>query len=132
MCLPDCMSSVKSSSARQGRLDAAWTAFVAAAALAIASVRPRAAWMHSHVRETSDMYALPPPPEVLRMSMGYRAALADVLWAQVLVSQGLHNLERRHFEHLTRLLDTINARKPTFREPYLMADALVTFQEGTP
>ncbi len=80
------------------------------------------------VKETSDVYVLPPPEQVAVLSLGYRSAVADVLWAHVLVSQGLHTQEKRRFENLTLLYDAINELDPTFREPYRMADALITFQ----
>jgi hypothetical protein len=104
---------------------------VAIAAVAIGSVRAPAADTERRVKETSDVYVLPPPDEVVRLSLGYRAALADLLWSHVLVSQGLHLLERRRFENLTLLLDSINALDPTFRDPYVFADALITFQSNT-
>lgn len=109
--------------------DALQTAALAlAAAVAIASVRAPAADTAERVKETSDVYVLPPPDQVVTLSLGYRSALADLLWAHVLVSQGLHTVERRRFENLTLLLDAINALDPTFRDPYLFADALITFQ----
>jgi hypothetical protein len=101
---------------------------VSAAAIALASVFPVVTRAHAHAKETSDVYPLPPPEDVARLSMGYRSAVADILWAHVLVSQGLHTMERRRFENLFGLLDTINELDPTFREPYLMTEALVTFQ----
>ena len=103
---------------------------VVVAAILIALVRGRLFETSRHVKETSDVYDLPPPADVVLLSLGYRAALADVLWARVLVSQGLHTQERRRYDNLTLLLDTINALDPKFREPYLMADALITFQVG--
>lgn len=106
-------------------------ALSAVAAVAIGSVRAPAADLEKRVAETSDVYVLPPPDEVVTMSLGYRAALADLLWSHVLVSQGLHTFERRRFENLTLLLDAINALDPTFRDPYLFADALITFQTST-
>lgn len=109
--------------------DAAQTAgLVAAAAIAIGSVRAPAADVERRVKETSDVYVLPPPEQVVVLSLGYRAALADLLWSNVLVSQGLHTMERRRFENLTRYIDAINALDPTFRDPYIFADALITFQ----
>jgi hypothetical protein len=104
---------------------------VLAAALGIAGVRGPLAEMHHHVTETSDVYVLPPPRQVVTLSLGYRAALADLLWAHVLVSQGLHTFERRRFENLSLFIDSINELDPTFREPYLLADALFTFQANT-
>ncbi|WP_437683725.1 hypothetical protein [Sorangium sp. So ce131] len=106
-------------------------ALTAVAAVAIGSVRAPAADTEQRVKETSDIYVLPPPDEVVTLSLGYRSALADLLWSHVLVSQGLHTIERRRFENLTLLLDAINALDPTFREPYLFADALITFQANT-
>ncbi|KYF68895.1 hypothetical protein BE11_42115 [Sorangium cellulosum] len=106
-------------------------ALSAVAAAAIGSVRAPAADLEKRVAETSDVYVLPPPDEVVTLSLGYRSALADLLWSHVLVSQGLHTFERRRFENLTLLLDAINALDPTFRDPYLFADALITFQTTT-
>lgn len=103
----------------------------AAAAVAVGSVRAPAADLERRVKETSDVYVLPPPEEVVTLSLGYRAALADLLWSHVLVSQGLHTFERRRFENLTVMLDTINTLDPTFRDPYVYADALITFQANT-
>ncbi|WP_438030930.1 hypothetical protein [Sorangium sp. So ce233] len=118
---------------RVGRArDALVTAALSAvAAVVIGSVRAPAADLERRVAETSDVYVLPPPDEVVTLSLGYRSALADLLWSHVLVSQGLHTFERRRFENLTLLLDAINALDPTFRDPYLFADALITFQTST-
>jgi hypothetical protein len=101
---------------------------VGASALCIGAVQARVAKQHARVKETSDVHLLPPPKEVVRLSFGYRAALADVLWAHVLVSQGLHTFERRRFENVADLIDTINELDPEFREPYLLSDALITIQ----
>lgn len=97
----------------------------------IASVRAPLAEQERRVKETSDVYVLPGPDEVVRLSMGYRAALADYLWASVLVTQGLRTQEKRRFENLTRFIDAINALDPQFRDPYRYADALITFQGNT-
>ena len=97
------------------------------AALAVALVRGRLFDENRRVQETSDIYALPPPREVVLLSLGYRSALADLLWAHLLVSQGLHTSEKRRYESIPALLDTINELEPTFRDPYRLADALITF-----
>lgn len=113
----------------------AWSGLAAlgliiASAAGIRAVREELASTHAHVREVSDTFPLPPPEETVTLSLGYRAALADVLWAHVLVSQGTHLSERRRFDNLIQLIDTINALDPTFREPYRLTDALVTLQTG--
>jgi hypothetical protein len=99
-----------------------------AAALVVALVRPRVFELGRKVKETSDVYTLPPPRELVVLSLGYRSALADLLWAHVLVEQGLHTEQRRAFDNLIPLYDAINELEPTYRDPYLFADALITFQ----
>ncbi|MFT3770806.1 MAG: hypothetical protein QM820_35740 [Minicystis sp.] len=110
---------------RDGRLHT--LGLVLLAALAVALVRGRIFDQNRRIKETSDLYVLPPAREVAVMSLGYRAALADLLWAHLLVSQGLHTMEKRRFENIILLLDAINELDPTFRDPYRMADALITF-----
>src|SRR5690242_5393116 len=89
---------------------------VLVAALAVTLVRGRLFSVNRRVRETSDVYPLPPPRQVVMLSLGYRSALADLLWAHVLVSQGLHTEQRRRFDNLTRLLEAINELEPTYRD----------------
>lgn len=118
-------------SARPGSLarDLAWLAGLWAVAAALIAVsREPAAATHRHVKETSDVYVLPPPDQVVAMSLGHRAAVADYLWATVLVEQGLHTFDKRRFENMPYLIETINALDPTFREPYLLIEALTIFQ----
>lgn len=106
-------------------------AIVAVAAAALLLVRQRLFDQHRRIQETSDVYVLPPPREVVVLSLGYGAALADLLWAHLLVEQGLHSMEKRRYENIVLLLDAINELDPTFREPYRLADALITFNAKT-
>src|SRR5690606_9161983 len=61
---------------------------------------------------TSDVYPLPSPEQTVVLSLGYRAALADLLYAHVLVSYGLHFREKLLFESVGDYLDTINELDP--------------------
>lgn len=84
---------------------------------------------HCHeVKEQSDVYVLPPPEQLAVMSLGYRSALADLMWADVLVTQGFRLQEKRHYDTLVEQLEGITYLDPQFREPYRVGDALVTFQ----
>ncbi|MET0795610.1 MAG: hypothetical protein ABW061_29090 [Polyangiaceae bacterium] len=76
----------------------------------------------------NDVYALPPPRQIVSMSLGYRSALADLIFAHVLVSSGIHAQERRSFEFVGRYLEAINELDPKFATPYRMADGLITLQ----
>jgi hypothetical protein len=79
---------------------------------------------------SSDVYALPSPEQTLLVSLGHRAALADLLYGTVRVSFGRHIGQRRRFEFVENYLDTITTLDPTFAEPYLFADTFLTLQAG--
>jgi len=103
---------------------------VVACVLFLGGLRERLFLEHRRVHETSEVYALSSPEQVVRMSLGYRSALADYLWSNVLVVQGLRLQEKRRFEAICDYFDAINALDPTFRDPYLHVDSLVTLQPG--
>ena len=99
---------------------------VAALALALG----RAPLLRTHARTSAgrDVYALAPPQQVVVGSLGYRAALADLIFAHVLVSAGVHLHEKRLFEFAAQYLETVNALDPKFRDGYRFADAIITLQ----
>lgn len=96
------------------------------AAVGVGLTRPTLASELHEVRLTSDVYPLPSPEQTVVASLGWRSALADVIYAHVLVSSGLHLQEKRRFEFVGNYLDTINALDPKFRSPYRYADTLLT------
>lgn len=77
---------------------------------------------------TVDTYALAPPEQMIVLSMGYRAAVADLLLGHVMVSTGIHLQEKRLFEFAPEYIDTINALDPKFRDGYRFSDAIITLQ----
>ncbi len=117
---------MKSSEAR-GKSLFAWAALLVSGLL-VAVSRPRLADSFHQVTTQSDVYALPSPEQTVVLSLGYRAALADLLYASVLVSYGLHFQEKRRFEFVGNYLHTITTLDPTFRTPYRFADTLLTLQ----
>jgi tetratricopeptide (TPR) repeat protein len=78
--------------------------------------------------QKSDDYLLPPVAQTVVASLGYRSALADLIYAHVLVSYGIHFQEKHNFEFVGSYLDTVNALDPKFRDPYRFADTLLTIQ----
>jgi tetratricopeptide (TPR) repeat protein len=84
------------------------------------------------LREKSDVYALPSPDQVVVASLGYRSALADLLFAHVLVWHGLHFQEKRVLEFAADYLDTVSALDPTFRETYYYGDTLIAMRPIPP
>lgn len=94
------------------------------------SMRSNLAGDYARARQKKDVYALPSPQQAIAMSLGYRSAMADLIFAHVLVDSGLHLQEHRKFDTLSWYLNTVIALDPKFRTPYQMADTLLTFQAG--
>jgi len=94
----------------------------------------RAALLSSFLRIKSqhDTYALPKPEHVVTMSLGYRSALADLLFAHTLVQSGIHLAEKRRFEIAGDYLRTVNALDPRFATPYRFTDTILTLQTTKP
>jgi tetratricopeptide (TPR) repeat protein len=101
-------------------------------AVVISVLRPPLAETFGRVRERSDVYSLPKPEQVVVASLGYRSALADYLFAHVLVWHGLRFGEKRRLEFAADYLDTVVSLDPTFRDPYYYGDTLIATQPVKP
>jgi hypothetical protein len=86
----------------------------------------------ARARTKRDVYALPSPTQARILCLGYRSALAELIFAHVLVDSGIHLQEHRRFDTLAAYLRTIIALDPKYPTPYRMADTLLTFQVGKP
>jgi hypothetical protein len=84
------------------------------------------------VQTRSDAYLLPSVDQTYVASLGYRSALADLIFGHLLVSQGLHFQENRLFEFVGDYLDVVTRLDPKFRDPYRLGDTLLTMQPQTP
>jgi hypothetical protein len=107
----------------------------AVAIVAIAAIGPLRSALNARYRlreSEGDVYPLPPAPQMVTLSLGYRAALADLVFAHVLVSSGIHVQEKRPFEFVGNYLDAINELDPQFERPYRLADTLLTLQAKQP
>ncbi len=105
-------------------------AFVAVLLIALER-EPLASRFHD-VQTQSDAYLLPSGEQTYVASLGYRSALADLIFGHLLVSQGLHFQEGRRFEFVGEYLDVINRLDPKFRDPYRYSDTLLTMQAKPP
>jgi hypothetical protein len=68
------------------------------------------------------------PEHTLVLSLGHREALADYLFATMLVKYGVSFQEKRRFDAAYRYLDTITTLAPKFDRPYLYIDTLLTMR----
>jgi len=102
---------------------------IAAVAFGVAvALRPHLAVAYGEAKRRDDVYLLPSPEHTRLVSLGYRSALADLVFAHVLVGYGQHFQEKRRFEFVGSYLETVVALDPQFREPYRLADTLLTLQ----
>lgn len=110
----------------RGEIFAGLGALACAGLLGVLQPRQQDALRQTRFR--TDVLELPPPTHLQRMSLGYRSALVDLLWAKLLVEQGLHWQDKRRFEALPSYIDGIIALEPTYRPIYEFVDTLVLFQ----
>ncbi|HQY65599.1 MAG: hypothetical protein IPF92_00640 [Myxococcales bacterium] len=103
------------------------------AALSLAGIvgfQPALARDATRARSKADVFLLPPPRELKAMSLGYRSALCDILWAKLLVEYGRHWSEKRTLEHedLVRFLEGIIALDDDFPPIYKYVDTLLVYR----
>jgi hypothetical protein len=103
-----------------------------AAAVGIVELRTALLSHTAKLREETDVYGLPSPEQVVVASLGYRSALADLLFSHVLVWHGIHFQEKRRLEFAADYLDTVAALDPSFRETYYYGDTLIAMQPVKP
>jgi hypothetical protein len=95
--------------------------------LGIASVQPGLAGNIHKLHQRDDVFLLPPPDQLRVMTLGYRAAGADMLWAKLLLEYGLHGQEKRAFPDVTRYVDGIIALEPDFAALYDYVDTILVY-----
>ena len=79
-----------------------------------------------------DVSLLLSPEHTVVFSLGHREALADYLFATLLVKYGTSFEEKRRFEATYKYLDTITTLAPGYERPYLYADTLLTMRPSAP
>ncbi len=101
---------------------------LATSVLGVARLQPRLAARVHDVKLQGDIYMLPPPNEVRALSLGYRAAAADALWAKLLVEYGTHWAEHRPFEDAPKYMEAILALDPAYPQVYKYAETLLVYR----
>ena len=103
-------------------------AAIAAGALGVGWLQPRLAGAVHRVTAREDVYALPPPAELRALTLGYHAAATDMLWAKLLVENGIHHSEHRAFPDLDRYIDGLIALEPDYAPLYRYVDSLLVYR----
>jgi tetratricopeptide (TPR) repeat protein len=98
----------------------------------VAWTRPKVAWVHKALGEAEEISALPAPEQLDVFSLGYRAALADYLFAITLVRTGHHFKLKKNYLELPNYLDAIVHLEPDFLQVYQLSDSLLTLNTVVP
>lgn len=102
-------------------------AFALAGAVGVALVQPGLAGNVHKLRQRDDVFLLPPPPQLRAMTLGYRSAAADLVWAKLILEYGVHWQEKRPFPDVTRYIDGIIALEPDFAPLYEFVDTILVY-----
>jgi hypothetical protein len=114
-------------------------AAVAAAALVVGSLvglvatQPVLARTTHEVKEGDDAFVLPPPAELHAATLGWDAAVVDLLWADLLVTTGTHFAERRDFKDIPKYVDAMLELEPTYAPLYKYVTSMLAYRpmQGT-
>jgi hypothetical protein len=104
-----------------------------AGAAGVARTQPRLAATAHDVRASDDVYTLLPPGQLHAATLGWDAAVVDLLWASLLVDYGTHWAEHRQFTTIPRYVDAILELEPTYQPMYRYVDTLLAYRptQGT-
>lgn len=102
------------------------------AAAMVRWVQPGLARSFASIKTTEDLYAIPAPSKIVVASLGYRSALADLVFAHVRVAYGTSFAEKRRFTYIGDYLEALMELDPKFRAPYHYIDTFLTLQPVPP
>ena len=100
--------------------------------LGVALTQPGLAREIHAAKAREDVYLFPPPAELRVATLGYRAAVVDMLWADLRVQYGMHFIEKRPFPDVTHYLDALLELEPDFAPVFKYADTMICFHAGDP
>lgn len=99
-------------------------------AAAIDRVRARAQRHFIETQTYEDLYYLPPSDSLVVGSLGYREALADLLWMKVLIYYGEELIHRGEVKNLFRYGDAVLALDPDFKRMYRWIASSALYRTG--
>lgn len=91
----------------------------------LAAVRPSLTAQYQELGKESDPYAVPNPEHLVVFSLGYRSALADLLFGKLMVEVGIHFVEKRLMENIGGYLWAIIRLDPNIRDLYYYSDTML-------
>lgn len=117
----------------RGIAQATALAVLIASAVGVWALRGRAMEHYLGTQRYEDIYYLPPPQWLQVMSLGYRRALADLIWLRALIYFGDEFENRGAVKHVFNYGDSMLALDPDFERVYRWVGvAAVYTPEGSP
>jgi hypothetical protein len=102
-----------------------------AAALCAGHTRLDSQGHFASTRRYEDIYYLPPADWLKVFSLGYREALASLIWTQTLIYFGDEMVQRRPSKHLYRYTDAMLSLDPYFKRAYRWIASAGSYRVGT-
>ena len=93
-------------------------ALLVAALGGIGSLRSRSMAHYLETQSYEDIYYLPPPDWLEVMSLGYRRALADLIWLRALIYFGDEFMHQGEVKHVHNYGESMLNLDPDFRRVY--------------
>ncbi len=109
-----------------------WRGAIAVIAIGIGGVallQPRLANQIHDAKAREDVYLFPPPAELEVATLGYRAAVVDMLWVKLRIEYGTHFVEKRAFPDAPHYLDAILALEPDYAPVFRYVDTILCYHE---
>ena len=99
----------------------------------VGSLQPGLAKTAHEVKEVGDVYPFPPPAQLHAATLGWDAAVVDMLWAKLLVEVGTHWSEHRDFVEVPAYADAILELDPRYRPLYKYIGTMLAYRpmQGT-
>jgi tetratricopeptide (TPR) repeat protein len=76
-----------------------------------------------------DVYLFPPPAELRVATLGYRAAVVDMLWAKLRVEYGMHLVEKRPFPDTSHYLDALLELEPNYPQVFKYVETMLCYRQ---
>lgn len=108
-----------------------WLVGVCLVAAGVEQLRTRAQDHFMQTQTYEDVYYLPPSDYLVAGSLGYREALADLLWMKALIYYGEELIHRGGVKHLYHYADGLLALDPDFKRVYTWVASCALYRPRT-
>jgi len=97
----------------------------------IALTQPGLARSLHAAKAREDVYLFPPPAELRVATLGYRAAVVDMLWVKLRVEYGMHFTEKRPFPDAPHYIDALLELEPSYAPVFKYVETMLCYREGS-